>query len=58
MQNNILTVHISDIHRCIVKSSGLFNLLCSLYKKYKKLKFLNFARHSNTIFLKKYRVVT
>ena len=39
MQNNIPTVHISEIHCCIVKSSSLLNYFAILYKKYKKLKF-------------------
>jgi hypothetical protein len=36
MQNNIPTVHISEIHCCIVKSSSLLKLLCRFVQKYVK----------------------
>jgi hypothetical protein len=36
MQNNIPTVHISEIHCYIVKSNNLSTIFGMLYKKYSK----------------------
>jgi hypothetical protein len=37
MQNNIPTVHISEIHCYIVKSTNLSTIFGVLYKKYNKI---------------------
>jgi hypothetical protein len=40
MQNNIPTVHISEIHSYIVKSNNLSTIFGVLYKKYNKIKII------------------
>ena len=49
MQNNIHTVHISEIHCYIVKRNNLSTIFAVLYKKYNKNKNLNLSCcHGNT----------